>query len=96
MHADLYWADYIRDRTSWHDQRTACRGQGASEQAADDEDFEQREHNRDAAGDGLEQKARQQRLIMEKVRLLHSVRQTGSFLLRKGRSIPEPLTAGAE
>ena len=44
-----------------------CRGKGGSEQQADDEDYEEREHNREAAGVGLEEKARQQRLIMEKV-----------------------------
>ena len=55
-----------------------CRGQGASEQAADDEGYEQREHNREAAGLGLEQKARQQRLIMEKVRQLPKERQAGN------------------
>lgn len=45
-----------------------CRGKGGSEQQANDENHEQREHNREAAGVGLEEKARQQRLIMEKVR----------------------------
>ncbi len=41
------------------------RGKGAAEQQADDEGFEQREHNRDAAGAGLEQRAKQQRLLLE-------------------------------
>ena len=42
-----------------------CRGKGAAEQQADDEGFEQREHNRDVAGAGLEQRAKQQRLLLE-------------------------------
>ena len=56
---------------------TACRSKGASEQARGDEDYEQREHNREAAGVGLEEKARQQRLILEKVRQLPKVWQAG-------------------
>ena len=42
-----------------------CRGKGAAEQQAGDEAYEEREHNRDAAGAGLEQKAKQQRLLLE-------------------------------
>ena len=44
------------------------RGKGAAEQQPDNEGFEQREHNRDAAGAGLEQKAKQQRLLLEQAR----------------------------
>lgn len=45
-----------------------CRGKGAKDEEPDgEESFEQRQHNRDAAGEKLEEKARLQRLAQQQV-----------------------------